>query len=101
MNIQKEHKRVLPNFWTFILNGFYALISQWNDVKFKIFSKVLLNAQIFFQYFHRDKLFEWKHMRHAQKQECPRQDERVVDINFILLLWDKKLDEWKAKSRLF
>ena len=63
------------------------------------FAAFLLNAQIFFQYFCRDRLSEWKHMRCAQKQEHPRQDKRVVDANFILLISDNKHDEWKAKSR--
>ena len=38
-------------------------------------------------------------MRYAQKQEYPRQDKRVVDANFLLLIWNNKRDEWKAKSR--
>ena len=75
---------------------------MWNLKSFERFTKFaafLLNAQIFFQCFYRDRLFEWKHMRCAQKQEYPRKDKRVVDENFILLIWDNKCDEWKAKSR--
>ena len=75
---------------------------MWNLKSFQRFTEFvafLLNAQIFFKYFYRDRLFEWKHMRYAQKQEHPRQGKRVVDANFLLLIWNNKRDEWKAKSR--
>ena len=54
------------------------------------FAAFLLNAQIFFQYFCRDRLFEWKYMWCTQKQGYPRQDGRVVDANFTLFISDNK-----------
>ena len=50
VNENTQHIRILPNFETFILNGPYALLSQWNDVKFKIFSRVYKISCISIEY---------------------------------------------------